>query len=150
MKVLTKKGPHSLEQFIKVLHVNTVGTFNIIRLTSDIMKNNIINNNNINNNDNYRGVIINTSSIASIDGQIGQAAYAASKGAVSAMTLPIARELAIYGIRVCTIAPGLFLTPMLENLPDNIRNDLASTVPYPKRLGYPSEYAQLVQAIVGM
>lgn len=165
MKVLTKKGPHNLDQFIKVLHVNTVGTFNTIRLTADIMKNNIPTNNNYGNdnnyhgnndsnnhhdNCNYRGVIINTSSIASIDGQIGQCAYAASKGAISAMTLPLAREFASYGIRVCTIAPGLFLTPLLENLPEKVRHDLASTVPFPKRLGYPSEYAQLVQAIIGM
>ena len=159
MKVLTKKGPHDLDQFIKVLHVNTVGTFNTIRLTEEVMKNNIptsnINNNNyvrsnLHNDNHYRGVIINTSSIASIDGQIGQCAYAASKGAISAMTLPLAREFASYGIRVCTIAPGLFLTPLLENLPDSVRYDLASSVPFPKRLGFPYEYAQLVQAIVGM
>ena len=159
MKVLTKKGPHDLDQFIKVLHVNTVGTFNTIRLTAEVMKNNIptsnINNNNyvhsnLHNDNHYRGVIINTSSIASIDGQIGQCAYAASKGAISAMTLPLAREFASYGIRVCTIAPGLFLTPLLENLPDSVRYDLASSVPFPKRLGFPYEYAQLVQAIVGM
>jgi NAD(P)-dependent dehydrogenase (short-subunit alcohol dehydrogenase family) len=162
MKVLTKKGPHNLDQFIKVLHVNTVGTFNTIRLTAEIMKNNIPtsniyhhgtnyndSNHNHHHDNNYRGVIINTSSIASIDGQIGQCAYAASKGAISSMTLPIAREFASYGIRICTIAPGLFLTPLLENLPESVRHDLASTVPFPKRLGYPSEYAQLVQAIVG-
>ena len=98
--------------------------------------------------DGGRGVIINTASIAAMDGQIGQSAYAASKGAVVSMTLPLARDLSSYGIRVCTIAPGLFLTPMLEGLPESVQNDLSSTVPFPKRLGKPNEYAKLVEAII--
>ena len=142
MRVLGKKGPHSLDQFIKVLNVNTVGTFNVIRLAAEKMSLNKPDN------DGIRGVIINTASIAAMDGQIGQAAYAASKGAVASMTLPIARDLASTGIRVNTIAPGLFLTPMLEGLPEQVRTDLASTVPLPKRLGKPEEYAKLVEAII--
>jgi 3-hydroxyacyl-CoA dehydrogenase/3-hydroxy-2-methylbutyryl-CoA dehydrogenase len=142
MKTLGKKGPHSLAQFAKVLHVNTTGTFNSIRLTAEAMSTNEADK------DGLRGVIINTASIAAMDGQIGQAAYAASKGAVVAMTLPIARDLSSYGIRVCTIAPGLFMTPMLEGLPEQVRIDLASTVPLPKRLGNPDEYAKLAQAII--
>jgi 3-hydroxyacyl-CoA dehydrogenase / 3-hydroxy-2-methylbutyryl-CoA dehydrogenase len=141
-RTLSKKGPHSLAQFSKVLQVNTVGTFNIIRLAADAMSKNEFDS------DKERGVIVNTASIAAMDGQIGQAAYAASKGAVVAMTLPIARDLSSFGIRVCTIAPGLFLTPMLEGLPEQVRIDLASTVPFPKRLGNPDEYARLVQSIV--
>ena len=99
-------------------------------------------------NDGCRGVIINTASIAAMDGQMGQAAYAASKGAIVSMTLPIARDLASTGIRVNTIAPGLFLTPLLEGLPESVQNDLASTVPFPKRLGRPEEYAMLVESII--
>lgn len=142
MRTLSKKGPHSLSQFSKVLNVNTVGTFNVIRLAAEKMAANKADA------DGLRGVIINTASIAAMDGQIGQAAYAASKGAVVSMTLPIARDLSSYGIRVCTIAPGLFLTPMLEGLPEQVRTDLASTVPLPKRLGKPDEYAKLVEAII--
>lgn len=143
MRTLSKRGPHSLEQFTRVLHINTIGTFNIVRLSAfEICKNSA-------DSDGLRGVIINTASIAAMDGQIGQAAYAASKGAVAAMTLPLARDLSSYGIRVCTIAPGLFLTPMLEGLPEQVRTDLASTVPLPKRLGNPIEYAKLVECIIG-
>lgn len=142
MKTLSKKGPHTLEQFDKVLRVNTIGTFNVVRLVADAMSKNSFDS------DSERGVIVNTASIAAMDGQMGQAAYAASKGAVVSMTLPIARDLAAYGIRVCAIAPGLFLTPMLEGLPEQVRTDLASTVPFPKRLGNPDEYARLVQSIV--
>eukprot|EP01038_Epipyxis_sp_PR26KG_P005819 gene5819-8025_t len=142
MRTLSKKGPHSLSQFAKVMHVNTIGTFNVIRLTADQM------NTNVPDSDGLKGVIINTASIAAMDGQIGQAAYAASKGAIAAMTLPIARDLSSNGIRVCTIAPGLFLTPMLESLPDQVKIDLAATVPLPKRLGNPIEYAKLVEAII--
>eukprot|EP00604_Paraphysomonas_vestita_P001250 CAMPEP_0174820400 /NCGR_PEP_ID=MMETSP1107-20130205/4217_1 /TAXON_ID=36770 /ORGANISM="Paraphysomonas vestita, Strain GFlagA" /LENGTH=126 /DNA_ID=CAMNT_0016035679 /DNA_START=471 /DNA_END=851 /DNA_ORIENTATION=- len=98
--------------------------------------------------DGLRGVIINTASIAAMDGQIGQAAYSASKGAIVSMTLPIARDLSSFGIRVNSIAPGLFLTPMLEGLPEAVRTQLAATVPCPKRLGKPAEYAQLVQSII--
>lgn len=141
-KTLSKKGPHSLSAFSKVLQVNTIGTFNIIRLSAEAMsKNNF-------DSDGERGLIVNTASVAAFDGQIGQAAYAASKGAVAAMTLPIARDLSSSAIRVCTIAPGLFLTPMLEGLPEQVRTELASTVPFPKRLGHPDEYAKLVQSIL--
>ena len=141
-KTLGKKGPHDLNMFAKVLTVNTVGTFNIIRLTAARMALNEPDE------DMIRGVIINTASVAAFDGQIGQAAYAASKGAVVGMTLPIARDLSSVGIRVNTIAPGLFLTPMLEGLPEQVRNELGQTVPLPKRLGKPAEYAKLVQAII--
>lgn len=129
MKTMGKKGPHSLDQFAKTLSVNTIGTFNVLRLAAAKMALNEPDK------DGCRGVIINTASIAAMDGQIGQAAYAASKGAVVSMTLPIARDLASYGIRVCTIAPGLFMTPMMEGLPEQVRKDLAQTVPFPKRLG---------------
>lgn len=142
MKTLSKKGPANLEQFAKVLNVNVVGTFNVIRLASERMALNTADA------DGQRGVIINTASIAAYEGQIGQVAYAASKGAIASMTLPIARDLASYGIRVCCIAPGLFLTPMLEGLSEQIRTDLASSVPYPKRLGHPDEFAQLVESIL--
>jgi len=141
-KVLTKKGPHSLEDFSKVLTVNTVGTFNVIRLTAEKMSTSEPNERG------ERGVICNTASVAAFDGQIGQAAYSASKGAVVGMTLPIARDLSVFGIRVCTIAPGLFKTPMLEGLPPAVQNELAKNVPFPQRLGDPDEYAQLVQSIV--
>ena len=100
------------------------------------------------NTDGHRGVIVNTASVAAFDGQIGQAAYAASKAAVAGMTLPIARDLSKSGIRVCTIAPGLFETPMLAGLPEKVRQELGATVPFPSRLGKPEEYAQLVEAII--
>lgn len=142
MKVLGKKGPHNLAQFSKVVNINTIGTFNVLRLTAEQMVKNDPDH------DGVRGVIINTASIAAMDGQIGQAAYAASKGAVVSMALPIARELASSGIRVMTIAPGLFMTPMMEGLPESVRKDLATTVPLPHRLGNPEEYANLVESIV--
>ena len=141
-KTLSKKGPHDLNLFIKVLTINTVGTFNVSRLAADIFQRNTPDE------DGKRGVIVNTASVAAFDGQIGQVAYAASKGAVAAMTLPLARDLSSIGVRVCTIAPGLFLTPMLEGLPEAVRTVLASTVPFPKRLGKPDEYAQLVEHII--
>ena len=142
MRTLTKKGPHNLEQFSNVMQVNAVGTFNVIRLAAEKMALNAADE------DGLRGVIINTASIAAYEGQVGQAAYAASKGAVVAMTLPIARDLASSGIRVNTIAPGLMMTPMLEGLPENVRVDLAKTVLLPKRLGKPEEFAKLVVAII--
>jgi len=142
MRTLGRKGPHSLDQFTKTLQINTIGTFNVLRLAASKMALNVPDK------DGCRGVIINTASIAAMDGQIGQAAYAASKGAVVSMTLPIARDLASYGIRVCTIAPGLFMTPMMEGLPEQVRKDLAQTIPFPKRLGNPDEYAMLVKSIV--
>lgn len=136
-----KKLPHKLEDFARVLTVNTVGTFNVIRLSAGLMGENEPNK------DGQRGVIVNTASVAAYDGQIGQAAYAASKAAVVGMTLPIARDLSTHGIRVVTIAPGLFDTPMLQQLPDKVRAFLAKTVPFPSRLGQPDEFAQLVEAI---
>lgn len=137
-----KNLPHKLEDFIRVLTVNTAGTFNVIRLSVGLMGQNAPNE------DGQRGVVINTASVAAYDGQIGQAAYSASKGAIVGMTLPIARDLASQGIRVCTIAPGLFDTPLLAALPEKVRNFLAKTVPCPQRLGKPDEYAQMVQSII--
>ncbi|KAG5670047.1 hypothetical protein PVAND_000333 [Polypedilum vanderplanki] len=137
-----KKTAHSLESFAKVINVNTNGTFNVTRLAAGLIGENDPDK------DGQRGVIINTASVAAFDGQIGQAAYAASKAAVVGMTLPIARDLSVQGIRVVTIAPGLFDTPMLQALPDKIRSFLAKTVPFPQRLGDPDEFAQLVESIV--
>lgn len=137
-----KKTSHSLQDFQKVININLVGTFNTIRLASGVFAENQPNE------DGQRGVIVNTASVAAFDGQIGQAAYAASKGGVAAMTLPIARDLSNMGVRVMTIAPGLFDTPMLSKLPEKVKKFLAETVPFPQRLGKPAEYAQLVQAIV--
>lgn len=141
-KTLSKKGPHDLAQFARVLNINTVGSFNVVRLAAEAMSKNVADE------DGIRGVVVNTASVAAFDGQIGQAAYAASKGAIASMTLPLARDLSSVGIRVCTIAPGLFLTPMLEGLPESVRKELASTVPLPKRLGNPIEYAKLVESII--
>ncbi|XP_001608110.1 3-hydroxyacyl-CoA dehydrogenase type-2 [Nasonia vitripennis] len=137
-----KMMAHSLEDFERVLKVNTLGTFNAIRLSAGAM---VENEPNV---DGQRGVIINTASVAAFDGQIGQAAYSASKGAVVGMTLPIARDLSRDGIRVVTIAPGLFDTPMLASLPEKVRNFLAKSIPFPQRLGKAEEYAQLAQSIV--
>lgn len=141
-RTLSKKGPHDLKAFSKIMSVNAIGTFNVIRLTAEKMALNTADD------DGLRGCIINTASIAAMDGQIGQAAYAASKGAICSMTLPIARDLSSFGIRVVTIAPGLFMTPLLESLPEATRTILAATVPCPKRLGKPAEYARLVQSII--
>lgn len=137
-----KDLPHRLDDFMRVMNVNTVGTFNVIRLSAGLMGKNKPNA------DGQRGVIVNTASVAAYDGQIGQAAYSASKAAVAGMTLPIARDLSTQGIRVVTIAPGLFDTPMLQALPEKARQALAESVPFPKRLGNPTEYAQLVESIV--
>jgi len=133
---------HGLPDFQRVLSVNVGGTFNVTRLISREMA--------LSDPDDRleRGVIINTASIAAFDGQIGQAAYSASKGAIVAMTLPVARELASYGIRVMTIAPGLFETPLLGGLPDKVKNHLAKQVPFPQRLGDPDEFASLVETII--
>jgi NAD(P)-dependent dehydrogenase (short-subunit alcohol dehydrogenase family) len=141
-KILGKKGPMSLDHFNKVLQINLVGTVNVIRLAVEQMVNNTPNE------EGERGVIVNTGSAAATDGQIGQPAYSASKAGVNGMTLPIARECAEYGIRVCTINPGIFDTPMLATLPENVRDALGKMVPFPKRLGRPSEYAKLVQHII--
>ena len=136
-RALGKDGPLGLDRFERVLRVNVVGTFNVNRLAAAMMAKNEPGA------DGERGVIINTSSVAAFDGQIGQAAYAASKGAVAAMTLPLAREFARIGIRVLSIAPGLFRTPLLAGLPDEAMKQLAATVPFPSRLGEPSEFASL-------
>jgi 3-hydroxyacyl-CoA dehydrogenase / 3-hydroxy-2-methylbutyryl-CoA dehydrogenase len=141
-KVLGRNGVHNLSLFSKVIHVNLIGTFNVIRIAADKMTSNKVNE------QGERGVIINTASVAAYDGQIGQAAYSASKGGIVGMTLPIARELARYGIRVMTIAPGLFHTPMFDTLSQEAKDSLGKMVPYPSRLGFPSEYAQLVQSII--
>jgi NAD(P)-dependent dehydrogenase (short-subunit alcohol dehydrogenase family) len=141
-KVLGKNGPSSLDSFTKVIQVNLIGTFNVIRLATAAMSTNEPNE------DGERGVIINTASVAAFDGQIGQAAYSASKGGIVGMTLPIARELARYGIRVMTIAPGIFDTPLLAGLPEPARISLGQQVPFPPRLGRPSEYAALAKHII--
>lgn len=141
-KVLSRKGTHPLDHFSKVISINLIGSFNVIRLAAERM---VLNEPNA---EGERGVIINTASVAAFDGQIGQAAYSASKGGIVGMTLPIARELAAFGIRVMTIAPGLFHTPMFDSLPIEARDSLGKMVPFPPRLGYPQEYAQLVQSIM--
>ncbi len=141
-KVLGKEGPLALDAFSKVVTVNLVGTFNMIRLAAEAMSKGEAGP------DGERGVIINTASVAAYEGQIGQAAYAASKGGIVAMTLPIARELARSGIRVMTIAPGLFITPMMHTLPADVQASLGASVPFPSRLGQPSEYAALARHIV--
>jgi NAD(P)-dependent dehydrogenase (short-subunit alcohol dehydrogenase family) len=142
-RVLGKSGPHRLDVFKRVIDINLTGTFNAIRLAAQAMERNTPNA------EGERGVIINTASVAAFDGQIGQAAYSASKAGVAGMTLPIARELARSGIRVMTIAPGIFETPMLRGLPADIQASLAQQVPFPPRLGRPDEYAQLAAHIVG-
>jgi NAD(P)-dependent dehydrogenase (short-subunit alcohol dehydrogenase family) len=141
-KVLGKNGPSSLASFSKVIQVNLIGTFNVIRLATATMAENQPDA------EGERGVIINTASVAAFDGQIGQAAYSASKGGIVGMTLPIARELARYGIRVMAIAPGIFDTPMLQGLPEPARISLGQQVPFPPRLGRPDEYATLAKHIV--
>jgi len=137
-----KKLPHSLEDFTKVQMVNIVGTFNVTRLAVGLIGENEPDT------DGQRGVVINTASVAAFDGQMGQVAYSASKGAIVGMTLPMARDLATQGIRVVTIAPGLFDTPLLASLPEKVRVFLSKTVPNPSRLGYPEEYAQMAQSII--
>jgi NAD(P)-dependent dehydrogenase (short-subunit alcohol dehydrogenase family) len=141
-KVLGKSGPSSLAAFSRVIQVNLVGTFNAIRLAAAVMAENQPND------EGERGVIINTASIAAFDGQIGQAAYSASKGGIVGMTLPIAREFARYGIRVMSIAPGLFDTPLLAGLSEPARISLGQQVPFPPRLGRSSEYAALAKHII--
>jgi NAD(P)-dependent dehydrogenase (short-subunit alcohol dehydrogenase family) len=142
-RVVGRDGPMKLEAFDRVIRVNLIGTFNMIRLAAAEMSGLEPLD------DGERGVIVNTASIAAFDGQVGQAAYAASKGGVVGMTLPIARELARAGVRVMTIAPGLFQTPMVDGLPPEIRKSLGDSVPYPQRLGLPEEYAALALHIIG-
>ena len=142
IKTVGKDGPFPLADFTRIIQVNLVGTFNVIRLAAAAMcANDIVGE--------ERGVIVNTASVAAFDGQVGQAAYSASKGGVAGMTLPIARDLAQHHIRVVTIAPGLFETPLLGSLPEDVRASLGAQVPHPSRLGSPEEYADLVAAIVG-
>lgn len=142
MKVLSKKGPMPLAAFNRTIQINLVGTFNVIRLVVEQMVKNAPDA------DGEKGIIINTASVAAFDGQIGQADYSASKGGIVAMTLPIARECADYGIRVMTIAPGLFDTPLLHSLPEAARESLGKMVPFPQRLGQPAEFANLVRHII--
>ncbi len=141
-KVLSKKSPLSLDAFNKVLQINLVGTLNITRLAVEQM------NSNTPDAEGEKGVIINTASVAAFEGQIGQVADSASKAGVVGMTLPLARECAEYGVRVVTIAPGLFATPMMASLPASVKEVLAATVPFPHRLGKPSEYAMLAKHII--
>ncbi len=141
-RVVGKEGPHSLENFARIIQVNLIGSFNLLRLAADAMAKQPPNQ------DGERGIIINTASVAAFDGQIGQAAYSASKAGIVGMTLPIARELARFGIRVMTIAPGIFETAMMAGMAPLVRASLEATVPFPSRLGRPDEYAQLVQSII--
>lgn len=141
-RVVGRQGPHRLSTFFQVVNVNLIGTFNMVRLAAEAMGKRQPNA------DGERGVIVNTASVAAFDGQIGQAAYACSKGGVVALTLPLARELARSGIRVITIAPGLFETPMLLGLPQDVQAALGAAVPFPPRVGKPSEYAAMIRHIV--
>jgi len=141
-KTVGKEGPHRLASFTRVVNVNLIGTFNMIRIAADAMAKAGPNA------AGERGVIVNTASVAAFDGQMGQAAYSASKGGIVGMTLPVARDLARNGIRVMTIAPGIFETPMMAGLPPEAQESLGKQVPFPSRLGRPTEYAQLVRSIV--
>ncbi|MBI3053817.1 MAG: 3-hydroxyacyl-CoA dehydrogenase [Betaproteobacteria bacterium] len=141
-RVLGRDGPHRLETFSRVIGVNLIGSFNALRLAANAMTGNPPTA------DGERGVIINTASVAAFEGQIGQAAYSASKGGIVAMALPVARELARFGIRVMTIAPGIFDTPMLQGMSEEIRASLGAQVPFPSRLGQPREYARLAAFII--
>lgn len=142
MRVIGKNGPHDLDFFSKIININLIGTFNVLRLATNVMQNNPPNEGG------ERGIIINTASVAAFDGQIGQAAYSASKGGIVAMTLPIARELSRMGIRVMAIAPGIFETPLLASLPKEAQDSLGLQVPFPPRLGHPAEFANLVKHII--
>ena len=139
-RVLGKAGPLALDRFERVIRVNLTGTFNVLRLASDAMARNDLHGE-------ERGVIVNTASVAAFDGQIGQVSYAAAKSGIVGMTLPLARELASLAIRVVTVAPGLFATPLVEELPQSVRDDLGAAVPFPPRAGVPAEFADLVSAI---
>ena len=141
-KILGKNGPHALSSFAQVINVNLIGSFNMLRLAAAAIAESAANA------DGERGVIINTASVAAFDGQIGQAAYSASKGAIASLTLPAARELARFGIRVMTIAPGIFETPMMAGMTPEVCESLAAGVPFPPRLGKPAEYAALVRHII--
>lgn len=142
-KTVGKDGPHPLDAFERTVRINLIGTFNMVRLAAAAMVNNAPDEGG------ERGVIVNTASVAAFEGQVGQAAYAASKGGVASMTLAIARDLARDGVRCVTIAPGLFETPMLLSLPETVRDALGRMVPFPSRLGQPIEYAKLVESVIG-
>lgn len=141
-KITGKNGPHALDLFQKVININLVGSFNMMRLAAIAMEKNTPDTTG------ERGVMINTASVAAYEGQVGQAAYSASKGGVVAMTLPIARDLARSGIRCNTIAPGIFGTPMMFGMPQEVQDSLAASIPFPSRLGRPEDYAKLVHSIV--
>ena len=141
-KTVGKDGPHPQASFARVININLIGSFNMIRIAADAMCKNEPEPTK------ERGVLINTASVAAYDGQIGQAAYAASKGGIAGMTLPIARDLARNGIRCMTIAPGIFGTPMMFTMPQEVQDSLAASVPFPSRLGTPADYAKLVKHIV--
>lgn len=142
MRILGRKGVHDLDAYAKVIQINLIGTFNVLAVASEAIAATEADE------DGQRGVIINTASIAAYDGQVGQAAYASSKGGIVGLTLPAARDLAQYGIRVCTIAPGIVETPMLATVSDEFRAGLAAGIPFPQRLARPDEYAQLALAII--
>ncbi|MBT8070545.1 MAG: SDR family oxidoreductase, partial [Gammaproteobacteria bacterium] len=141
-RVLGREAPMALDFFTNTIHVNLVGSFNIIKAVGVAMESNTPND------DGERGVIISTASVAAYDGQIGQAAYSASKGGIVGMTLPIAREFARIGVRVNAVAPGIFWTPMVDGMPEHIQESLSASIPFPSRLGKPEEYAELVAHIV--
>lgn len=141
-KIVGREGPHALDSFARAISINLIGTFNMLRLAADAISKQA------RAEGEDGGVIVNTASIAAFDGQIGQAAYAASKGGVASLTLPAARELARFGIRVVTIAPGIFGTPMMSGLPQEVQDSLGASVPFPPRLGRPAEYAALVRQII--
>jgi NAD(P)-dependent dehydrogenase (short-subunit alcohol dehydrogenase family) len=141
-KVLSKKGPMPIEGFMNVVQINLIGTVNVIRLAAEKMVQNA------GNEDGEKGVVINTASVAAFEGQIGQAAYSASKAAVVGLTLPVAREFANYGMRMVTIAPGLFETPMALGLPEKVREGLINMIPFPHRFGKAAEFAMLVKQII--
>ncbi|WP_332671266.1 3-hydroxyacyl-CoA dehydrogenase [Aromatoleum sp.] len=141
-KVVGREGAHRLESFARTIGVNLIGSFNMMRLAADVMSKGAPNE------EGERGVIISTASVAAYDGQIGQAAYAASKAGVVGLTLPVAREMARFGVRVMTIAPGIMETPMLMGMPQEVQDSLGKTVPFPSRMGRPAEYAALVRHIV--
>lgn len=141
-KTVGRDGPHPLDTFSRVIQINLIGTFNMIRLAATAMSQGEPNG------EGERGVIVNTASVAAFDGQMGQAAYAASKGGVASLTLPVARDLSRSGIRVMTIAPGIFETPMMLAMPAEVQASLGQMVPFPPRLGKPAEYAMLVEQIV--
>jgi NAD(P)-dependent dehydrogenase (short-subunit alcohol dehydrogenase family) len=140
-KIIGRNGPHDLDSFVRTITINLVGTFNMIRLAASAMQQQDPDA------EGERGVIVNTASIAAFDGQVGQAAYSASKGGIASMTLPIARELARHGIRVVSIAPGIFETPMMAGMPHEVQEALGKSVPFPPRLGRPAEFAALVRHI---